>query len=158
MVNQESLTRWLDDLAHTTAPQCQGALSKQVLVNADGDLIDAFGAPKVGYCCLGRGDVVRGATTEGHRTEERALAGRGFLDWLGFDMTEHDDNTHECAGSECDCEFDLWVAWPDEYRVLLGEDIVADVATGAGLNDGGFTFKQIADIFRYFGVSDRVAD
>jgi hypothetical protein len=146
---------WLRLLRTTEKPQAQSSL---YLWSTD--------EAKQGYCCLGLGCLLvpgltiewleedYGPTDHGHGEVEGEvyfggitdLAPKAFIDWLGLPYAA--DNT---------TGYDVWPDYPDDFIFINnGERTTFEFnpnhVSASGLNDGGFTFAQIADVFDYFGV------
>ena len=128
-MNDENLRKWLDDLRTTQAKQCAGQLALPVST--------AWGEEAPGYCCLGRGEIVRGAREEGSLFDGKA-ATREFVEWLGLDLSKHDRDYHH--DSSCYCEFDLQLGSEDGY------------VSAAGMNDEGSSFFEIAVYIEEHGI------
>lgn len=126
-----NMMAWCDELATTTDPQATGGLVKDVTPIDSREI-------RLGYCCLGIGE--KKVDPDSHRLDPQegfGLPSRTFIDWLG--ITE----------SAQPVASDPVVDWP---RALLpyGETVAPACTT---LNDGWLlTFKQIADVVRYFGL------
>lgn len=148
-MKNENITRWVNDLATTDAEQAQGALC----------YIDAEG--RTAYCCLGKGsmlvpdmptlfpdfgdpdyDVNASKVRFGYDREDD-LAPREFMKWLGYE-----------EGIDTECSFNVFIDFPEDLRDP--KDTVLHYFGAADLNDSGFTFAEIADVIRYFGLQDKV--
>lgn len=152
-MNEENFRAWLNEMWTTDKPQATGNLC--ALTNEGADYA-------LGYCCLGLGSMlVPNIVTHNFVDEESGsiekvafgdegcdeLAPAEFIEWLGF--------THGSAH-----QYDLRVDWDESLRVPNGgfyEDS-SDLTSAASLNDSGFNFKQIADIFNHFGVRNVIED
>lgn len=139
-MNEQNFRTWINDLRTTDAPQAEGYLADLVSDNAGGKVI--------GYCCLGRGLVCMGENPtadgivdgSGFVIQSDILVPARFIEWLGVESAE---TLPDSSG------FDLMPGWGEPY-FPAGD---APDLTAAGLNDGGFTFSQIADVFEFFGVA-----
>jgi hypothetical protein len=159
-VELSNLDKWIADLRTTDAPQCTGSLSEFVAWTVDPpeDEAEFVEYDVVGYCCLGRGEVARGATFEGQHTVGMDLATREFIDWLGVEYDEHHDrDVHDGDGSDyCNCGWDLVLDVPDQYSVGTPVTNVLPSrmpVVASNLNDSWhLTFPQIADMVAYFGI------
>lgn len=167
-MRNENITVWADDLATTTEQQCTGHLA---MVDSDGHKA---------YCCLGFGSMkVPGLQIKfpepadfAYAEQERAgrfgvmelegLAPVEFMTWLGYTVT-----------SQSQRQFEVYFDIPPNWRIRSYEDVstqsaggnrdfdhTADLmmveASAAVMNDDGHTFRQIADMIRYFGLSDDI--
>lgn len=162
VVNEDHFAIWVHQMRTTTLPQARSHLAAPM------------GDGTVGYCCLGLGsllvpncavvpvnfdvEVPEHSHYFGTNGAED-LAPIEFIEWL---LPEFADGGHT--------EFDLRPDWP-EMGSTQGAAIY-DPATGAldqvvgrmpfrevsaaKMNDDGFTFAQIADVFAYFGIGDVV--
>lgn len=176
-MRNDNITKWADELATTTEKQATGAL---VLVNRS--KTKAYCCLGFGSCVT-MGDVkieepddaaFDFASTDHFVDDEAAetikvgeaevvdLAPREFIEWLGYVLPE----------SETGVSFDVYPDWPtnlllrsnqDKADAERGGDDLHDGTGGpltseslATLNDNGFTFTQIADIIRHFGLSDNI--
>jgi hypothetical protein len=168
MFNFNILT-WANELATTDKEQAPGALCL------------AFSDGRKSYCCLGLGSTLvpdMKISKPMFYTLDRAvpqvkvgfgklkadvLAPIEFMSWLGYDMSE----------KSADTDYDVYFDIPDSITERSSFDREAEGDGGnpdydetcgllrknsaASLNDDGLTFAQIADIIRYFGLSDEVA-
>lgn len=144
-----NITAWVNDLATTDAEQAQGALC----------YTDPEG--RKAYCCLGKGSTLvpglqifepeRGDSeydtsvvkVKFGDAQEDDLAPREFMEWLGYE-----------EGVKSECAFNVFVDFPD--YLTSPNDTKLRYFGAADLNDAGFTFAQIADVIRYFGLHDKV--
>lgn len=171
-MNIEHIREWVAALRSDRFQQGTGAL-------ASFETKDEEKNPS--YCCLGVACELAGVNKEAIHDEtdyhedtevsQYAESGRyyfdgshelppvAFAEWLGFDVYDH-DNPHMYA--ECDWQIDYPeyhhdnpLGWTQgtvaedmrDKRTLRGQ------MTCANLNDGGFTFEQIADCIEYFGIA-----
>jgi hypothetical protein len=163
-MNEENFKAWLREMRTTDKAQTDGVLCR---ILDDGTK---------GYCCLGLGsllvpgihveEVENGWMDDGEggesevyfgETAEKELAPIEFIDWLGITTAEESNNGYDVA---YDWPADLtWqgVKSNQENRPLTpgGIGVNAGLCTAASLNDDGFTFEQIADIFEYFGIREQ---
>lgn len=135
-MNQENFNAWLEELRTTDKKQ-----GREILKDADG-----------GYCCLGIGCVLMGleetVTEDGVKFDGvDLLAPPAFFEWLGVSWPGPNDGT----------QADLWPDWGEVGTLLDREFDPIEHISASNLNDGGFTFAQIADIFAYFGVQGQGA-
>jgi hypothetical protein len=102
------------------------------------------------YCCLGLGSclvpkmpvaVESNLEVRFGANEVKSLAPLEFIEWLGLEM---DESTRESD------EFDIVLDIENHYHVK--GSYAFDPVSASNLNDWGFTFPQIADLFNYFGV------
>lgn len=158
-MNQENFDKWCEVLTSGTIPQANGAL---VYVDEDGHL---------GMCCLGVGMKVMGedpiieqsmergynirTDEEGEPVVTNSLPSMDFMAWLGLITQEQADNFVNEGVYYSDVEigfhdFDVFV---DEDTTDTTSILTTDWTTCAALNDGGFTFSEIVDCMRYFGIA-----
>lgn len=137
-MRSENFELWLHELRTTDKKQCDGGL---------------YDPENDSYCCLGIGSALMGLEPVIDQEQPYALFGgvsslapRVFIEWLLGRPVER-------KGSE----FNLWPDW-GELGDLQFADVFGTVGLGrlsaSALNDAGFTFAQIADIFDYFGFVD----
>jgi hypothetical protein len=147
-VNEENLETWLREMETTDKPQVDGFLCRAT--DDDKDVL--------GYCCLGLGAelvpginiITVGENEDGYcgskffgETAEDALAPVEFIDWLGIDRSDAEDKS----------SYDIALDFPDEMHTIDGNEARYNL-TAAGMNDAGFTFPQIAQMIRYFGIAE----
>lgn len=168
-VNHDHFRMWVHQMRTTTLPQATGHLAAWVMGGPGAD-------DQIGYCCLGLGsllvpdcEVVRAGDGDGEennagyfgRDGATDLAPIEFIQWLvpGYD---NENNGHE---------FDLVPDWALSPGVPANTQGVKDTnvntgevqaegrnrfplanITAAKMNDDGFSFAQIADVFAYFGI------
>lgn len=147
-MNETNWNKWLNDLATTDALQCQETLAQEMfLPNDSDDGVNYDVSLGMGYCCLGKGSVLMpgwdvdrlGLIMQSEFGHFDALAPREFIEWLGLDIPEEASQQTETG---CDITLDCtWLPRGGDRKPV----------TAAWLNDNGFTFKQIADLFRHFG-------
>ena len=131
-VNEEHFAQWIAALRSG-----QFAQGQEFLVTKRGE--------EVRYCCLGVGCTLV-SNLDPHwiePDEEHGLAPADFIDWLGVRVVGRDILT----GAE---EFDLHLDYPTDTLPPRGGLMM----TAAALNDSGFTFDQIADMFEFFGIRE----
>lgn len=164
-----NITKWADDLSATNLRQVAG-----VLARAD-DVVAGYG-----YCCLGFGcqisaPGITATPTEVDRGISQLLFGREradglapieFIEWLGYD-------TDEIPSGLVSSQYDVYFDFPTELRTRSHEDynreheggdrdhddhgsLMFNSVSASTLNDEGFSFAQIADIIRHFGLCDTV--
>jgi len=168
-MRNQNITQWADDLATTKERQARASLC-----------IEYVGEQKE-YCCLGLGSTLvpkmqikqvgtGDLTPDGRskfafgRTGATSLAPYEFMVWLGYD----EDDLIPFDAGEYDVYFDIPYSIKersidaqnnaafDDDPSLDGSGVPLVNNSAASLNDDGFTFKQIADVIRYFGLSDEV--
>lgn len=135
MVNEENFNAWIQELRTTTKKQGKHLLK---YVSVEGG--------ETHYCCLGIGCELAGLEEEYNSYSGTSffngyptLAPPAFLRWLGLlDKTED--------------EVDIYPDWPAGLSNEYGR--YASDLSAAGMNDAGFTFAQIADVFAYFGIRE----
>lgn len=145
-MNDENFNKWCDVLVSGEIPQARSTLVED--------------APE-GYamCCLGVGLKVMGhePTSNGFNIQGypyNSLPPTEFLTWLG--LVDEEEAERILAGSPTSVH-DLKILFHD-FEVLSDGDTPypvsdSDFTSCAGMNDNGFTFKEIVDCMRYFGVS-----
>lgn len=154
-----SLELWIEEMRTTDKPQANGVLCH---LNEKGGR---------SYCCLGLGSemvphmqiVVEGDEVCFGASSLTGLAPSEFINWLGLPIPERRQDSDE---------FDVIPDWPvgltqqgRKSSVLHegntdrtagvdynGNEVGNYKVTAAVMNDAGFTFKQIADVFAYFGA------
>lgn len=153
-----------------------------VLETTDKEQAQAALTDGVGYCCLGVATVICPTMDNERRRvflgldpwpsnndiHSGKLAPVEVMEWLGL---PHEDR-HRMGEDEPDFdyrEYDPRLEFPHDYygaRVLVWAQAVYDSGVDpgdypsvedevslAGLNDSGLTFKQIAQMIRYFGLA-----
>lgn len=148
----ENFDKWIEVLRTTDLPQVTGSLRAQRYE-------DGRGPTDIGYCCLGVACTLLpegGALLDNASTLGITLAPYPAVEWLGLSnmVSDHRAETweNERAG------FDFYLDLPDTYLDRPDDNMASDEGypyediTAAGMNDEGFTFSQIADMFAYFGV------
>lgn len=154
--------RWIAELRTTDLPQADGALARSN---------DKDNEP-VGYCCLGFGCVIAGVPFEVTEFPDEAEDGRiavavqyrfvGALDLAPIDFIAWLTETRVSDYYEEDREtsWDVWPEWgelgdlPQQNERGTTHPYRTIGISGAGMNDSGFTFAQIADVFDYFGYDE----
>jgi len=143
----ENFDRWVEVLATTDLPQVDSALARRI---DDG---------VIGYCCLGVGCTLSPELEEyANPGTVHTLPPLAFYEWIGLSIERGPDEDVEAYEDRLrDHTADLVIDWPDGFRCQGDpyderDGYVDDSMTAATLNDGGFSFAQIADCLRYFGV------
>lgn len=141
-MNKEHFDQWLHELRTTTSGQGQS----QLMWTQAGERY---------YCCLGLGCEVMGLEPHVELDSEfpsygarraQLLAPVEFIVWLGLDPNSPSFRDHERSQGE----FDVRVDYPE--ALCMQDD--SNPPSAAGMNDSGFTFSQIADVFEYFGIKE----
>lgn len=157
------MEQWFHEMETTDKGQTNGWLSYNM--NVDGDYTS-----DQRYCCLGLGsllvpgiEITDLGDGEDHRqnfgvNKEDLLAPVEFIDWLGIDHRELDATRipgEDPTAYDIVFDFPEGMHSPELKNSPSGSTYVIyrEGLTAAGLNDAGFTFKQIADIGRYFGIA-----
>ena len=158
-MNQDHFDKWCALLTSGTIEQAQSTL------------VEDRGDGRMAMCCLGVGMKAMGVepviSEEGdgfpvknrHGDEEvqNSLPSWDFLVWLGIMEQSQADSLREGNSNVGDIEiqwsdFDVFgEGQQDNPEYLTGIDNT-DFTTCAGMNDNGFTFRQIVDCMRYFGI------
>lgn len=140
--------KWMDALYSGTYRQAKEAL---------------FDAATSGYCCLGVGcllvpylhqryDAGNGTKYFGEE-EVSSKAPREFIEWLGLTMPSFGDSGDYWSEADIAPDFGpLLTQGEEDAEGGTYSPPLTETATGAGMNDSGFTFSQIADTFTYFGI------
>lgn len=136
------------------------ALRSGEYVQGTGHLVTRQDNGDPAYCCLGVGSVVAGVRRGYYDGESgqwvddfgmfdgcRDLAPEPLIEWLGLSINDRD----------MEDGWTVYLDWPEHMSVRSGttngvSPAAASVDQLATLNDGGFTFDQIADLIEYFGV------
>ena len=138
-MKNENVQKWINEMRTTDKAQ---ATHRLCILLTGGDR---------SYCCLGLGSELMGLTGSDGGGDAGTLrygavatatmAPVEFLLWLGINTT-----TSVVEG-------DVFPDWGEvgELETLSTNHKIGTLAA-SGLNDRGFTFAQIADIFDYFGV------
>ena len=164
-MKNDNILAFAQNLQTTDKIQAGGTLVRKVPVRDD---LEA-----VGFCCLGVQSVDLGfihihegqgclRLENGHQMP-MALAPRALAEWLGFDVPEQDPEDSQ-YNFEVDWDEDLSTppyASDDGTRYVYTEPD-GGIDTLAALNDQmkpnmvdhEFTFAQIGDIVRHFGLKD----
>lgn len=143
-MTNENFERWLQTLETTPLPQAKNTLVRDLRGSNEGsDLL--------GYCCLG---IACKISPDGSRFLDgnEDLLPVSVADWLGlgeyWETPEYSIITWEDVRDNFDSySFDIELDVDIEQRGGGSLSI-----TTAWLNDQGFTFAQIADMLRYFGI------
>jgi hypothetical protein len=142
--------RWLDELQSTDKEQGSGLLKERVF-DLDGKEVDH-------YCCLGIAEELAGTPAKlddniymfladigngkTNYCESGALT-RAGRKWLGTTASD----------PACDVPPNTYLIQGPPNRLYTPSEYLYPL-TASGMNDSGqFTFKQIADMFRYFGFA-----
>lgn len=157
-MNQERFDQWCALLTSGEIPQ------------ADGKLVDVHAfSDTPAMCCLGVGMKAMGKEPEGEGFRMKAyhsnigryetvvsnsLPSVEFFVWLGFFTDEQATAIIEGGTSTGDLkvqfhDFDVFIDGDPQYTESI---ITSEFSTCAGMNDQGFTFNQIVDCMRYFGI------
>lgn len=164
-MKNDNIMKWADDLAATTEAQGTGAMC---VIEDDG---------KKHYCCLGLGSAISApgipvvSFHDGFKfafgaAQADGLAPIEFVEWLGYTVEPNE------VGAVTK-QFDVYFDFPTGMRVRSMQDKNAECDggttesdhlggflsehTAATLNDDDFTFEQIADVIRHFGLADSLA-
>lgn len=154
-----NLPVWIAQMRSTDLPQGENFLCS----------LDSEG--RMTYCCLGLGQLNLSTGPDSIldlAKTRKGLATRPFMEWLGIPsglLDELSDQWREEEGADVSNA-------SIETRREFGFDLVPDfgelesrgkggffnpltnACSAAGMNDGGFAFDQIADVFAYFGVGE----
>lgn len=164
-MKNDNITKWADELDATDAAQTKNKLC----------LVEPDGTKK--FCCLGFGSTlvpdlpVQWPMPTEHMDNPalfgevgaQDVAPREFMEWLGYTIPAS-------RGDGGDpWQWDVFPDWPadirhphpDEHERHPSEPeregiLFTESTSLANLNDEGFTFKQIADIIRHFGLRDSI--
>lgn len=153
-MNQENFDLWCNALTSGAYPQAKGYLKRGG-----------------GYCCLGVGCKVMGLDQRGPisgivqfrdpadvNAEDwfESMPPLAFHVWLGT-LTQEQADRLRVRGTQA---ADVRINWPDDIKIrgdgndpLTSATKAAVVNSCSGLNDQGFTFSQIVDLMRHFGIS-----
>lgn len=135
MINEENFAQWIAALRSGRFEQGRGALHNG------------------GYCCLGVACELMGLEGKpmpNHRVAydgEVFLAPLSVIQWFGVSSPLKS----RWGGT------DLVPDWPEGWMSQGSQPEFEQVSlelvgTAASMNDAGFTFDQIADVFEYFGL------
>lgn len=134
----ENLKAWIHELRTTDKYQGQEYLVSSGR-SSNGD--------NPSFCCLGIGELLRGASFTEMLHSDAAYVTRDFVDWLGIAVEDEPDDWKSYS-------YDLAIDWP---RSIVHRDSSVG-ATCVWLNDNAkLTFSQIADVIEYFGIRSAIA-
>jgi len=177
-MNEEHFNEWCSTLISGTIKQADSRLVEPVM----DDMGRLPEDPELRMCCLGVGmkvmgreivvkeqggiDKVYGFQRDAEAPEDviyTSMPSLFFHHWLGLITEEQMIHQHN-EGTYSD---NIYIDWPEDLRIIEGGPYEgepgvgfqplarmsdSDVASCASLNDSGFTFGQIVDIMRYFGI------
>jgi hypothetical protein len=140
----EHFERWLDVLSETDLPQATGTLR-------------VISESQASYCCLGIACTLA-PNGEAFLSGTYTTLPAEVAEWMGLrDLARADgrqwDRIKEQGNAGWDIVLDGTIVIPFDD---MGDDGEQYDMSAASLNDDGFTFAQIADLIRYFGIRELV--